>query len=67
MNVHVFNIGIICIMGKNYSDSWHSIKNTKDLTVKQMFDIFAKLVSERDEIYGVRTIDWEILHGSICL
>ena len=46
-------------MGKNYSDNWHSIKNTKDLTMKQMFDISAKLVSEQDEIYGVKTIDWE--------
>ena len=46
-------------MGKNYSDKWHSIKNTKDLTMKQMFDISAKLVSEQDEIYGVKTNDWE--------
>ena len=46
-------------MGKNYSDNWHSIKNTKDLTMKQMFDISAKLVSEQGEIYGVKTIDWE--------
>ena len=46
-------------MRKNYSDSWHSIKNTEDLTMKQMFDISAKLVSEQDEIYGVKTIDWE--------
>ena len=46
-------------MGKNYSDIWHSIKNTKDLTMKQMFDISAKLVSEQDEIYGVKTSDWE--------
>ena len=46
-------------MGKNYSDNWHSIKNTKDLTMKQMFDISAKLVSEQDEIYGVKTIDRE--------
>ena len=48
-------------MWKNYSDNWHSIKNTKDLTMKQMFDISAKLVSEQDEIYGVKTIDWESL------
>ena len=47
------------LMVKNYSDNWHSIKNTKDLTMKQMFDISAKLVSEQDEIYGVKTIDWE--------
>ena len=44
-------------MGKNYSDNQHSIKNTKDLTMKQIFDISAKLVSEHDEIYGVKTID----------
>ena len=46
-------------MGKNYLDNWHSIKNSKDLTMKQMFDISAKLVSEQDEIYGVKTINWE--------
>ena len=47
-------------MGKNYSDNWHSIKNTKDLSMKQMFDISEKLVSEQsDEIYGVKTINWE--------
>ena len=47
-------------MGKNYSDTWHSIKNTEDLTMKQMFDISEKLVSEQtDEIYGVKTINWE--------
>ena len=43
-------------MGKNYSDNWHSIKNTKDVTMKQMFDISSKLVSEQDEIDGVKTI-----------
>ena len=46
-------------MGKNYSDNWHSIKNTKDLTLKQMFDISARLVSEQDEISGMETIGWE--------
>ena len=46
-------------MGKNYSDNWHAIKNTKDLRMKQMFDIPEKLVSEHDEIYGVKTINWE--------
>ena len=54
--------------GKNYSDHLHSIKNTEDPTMKQMFDISEKLISEQsDEIYGVRTISWETLHGSICL
>ena len=46
--------------GKNCSDNWHSIKNTEDLTMKQMFDISEKLTSEQsDEIYGVKTINWE--------
>ena len=41
-------------VGKNYSDNWHSVKNTEDLT---MFDTSEKLVSEQsDEIYGV--FDW---------
>ena len=47
-------------MGKNYSDNWHSIKNTEDLTMKQMFDISEKLTSEQsDEICGVETSNWE--------
>ena len=47
-------------MGENYSDNWHSIKNTEDLTMKQMFDISEKMISEQsDEIYGVKTINWE--------
>ena len=38
----------------------HSIKNTKDLTMKQMFDISEKLIAEQsDEIYGINTISWE--------
>ena len=41
-------------MGNNHSDNWHSIQNTKDLTMKQMFDTSAKFVSEQDEIYGVK-------------
>ena len=39
-------------MGKNYLNNWHSIKNTKDLTVKQMFDISTRLVSEQNGISG---------------
>ena len=46
--------------GKNYSDNWHSIKNTEDLKMKQMFDISEKLIVGRsDEIYGVKTIIWD--------
>ena len=47
-------------MEKNYSDNLHSIKNTEDLTMKQMFDISEKLTSEQsDEIYGISAISWE--------
>ena len=33
--------------------------NTTDLTLKQMFDISTRLVSEKDEISGLETIGWE--------
>ena len=46
-------------MGKNFQNNQNSIVNTADLTLKQMFDISAKLVSEQDEISGLETIGWE--------
>ena len=46
-------------MGKNYLNNCHSIVNTKDLTLRQMFDISTRLVSEQDEISGLETIGWE--------
>ena len=46
-------------MGKNYLNTCHSIANTEDLTLKQMFDTSAKLVSVQDEISGLETIGWE--------
>ena len=46
-------------MGKKYLDNRHSITNTKDLTLKQMFDFSARLVSEQNEISGLETIGWE--------
>ena len=46
-------------MGKNYLSNCQSIANTTDLTLKQMFDISTRLVSEQDEISGVETIGWE--------
>ena len=53
MNVHVFDIGRICILGEELREILQSIKNTgKDLTMKQMFDISEKLIAEQsDEIY----------------
>ena len=58
-NVHVCNIGISSIHGKNYLNNCQSIVNTTGLTLKQMFDISAKLVAEKDEISGLETIGWE--------
>ena len=46
-------------MGKNFQNNRNSIATTTDLTLKQMFDISAKLVSEQDEISGLETIGWE--------
>ena len=46
-------------MGKNYQNNCNSIANTKDLTLKQMFDISTRLVSEQDEISGLETTGWE--------
>ena len=46
-------------MGKNYLNNCQSIANTTDLTLKQMFDISTRLVSEQDDISGLETIGWE--------
>ena len=46
-------------MGKNYLNNCQSIANTKDLTLRQMFDISTRLVSEQDEISRLETIGWE--------
>ena len=45
-------------MGKNFSTIQNFIMNSEDLTLKQMFDITAKLVSEQDEIHGLDNIHW---------
>ena len=46
-------------MRKNFQNNRNSVANTTDLTLKSMFDIFAKLVTEQDEISGLETIGWE--------
>ena len=46
-------------MGKNSLHNCQSIVNTTDLTLKQMFDISTRLVSEQNEISGLETIGWE--------
>ena len=46
-------------MGKNFVDNENSIKNSTDLTLKKMFDISEKLVSEQEEINNVDKIYWK--------
>ena len=46
-------------MGKNFLDNQNSIKNSTDLTLKKMFDVSAKLVSEHEEIFNLDKIQWE--------
>ena len=46
-------------MGKNYLNNCQSIVNTKDLTLRQMFDVSTRLVFEQNEISGLETIGWE--------
>ena len=45
-------------MGKNFMDTQNSMMNSRDLTLKQMFDITLKLVSEQDEINNLDKIHW---------
>ena len=46
-------------MGKNFSTIQKFIMNSEDLTLKQMFDITSKLVSDQDEINCLDNIHWE--------
>ena len=52
-------MNVATFMGKNFQDNQNAIMNTSDLTLKKMFDISAKLVSEQDEIFKEDTIPWE--------
>ena len=45
-------------MGKNFLDNQNSIMNSRDLTLKHMFDITFKLVSEQHEINNLDNIQW---------
>ena len=45
-------------MGNNFMDIQNSTMNSRDLTLKHMFDIISKLVSEQDEINNLENIQW---------
>ena len=54
-------------MGKNYLNNCQSIANTTELTLKLMFDISTRLVSEQDEIpilYCVLVRSNRTMHGN---
>ena len=46
-------------MAKNFSKFQNFIMNSEDLTLKQMFDVTAQLVNDKDEIHGLDKIQWE--------
>ena len=46
-------------MGKNFSTIQNFMKNSEDLTLKQMFDVTAQLVNDQEEIHGLDKIQWE--------
>ena len=46
-------------MGQNFLDNENTIMNSGDLTLKHMFDISEKLVSEQEEINNVDKIYWK--------
>ena len=59
-NVYVFAIVSICILGKELlrQFAFHQ-KYRENLTLKQMFEISGKSISEQsDEIFGVSPISW---------
>ena len=53
-------------MGKNFLDNQNSIMNSTDLTLKKMFDISEKLVSEQEEINNVDKFIGKNIHRNIC-
>ena len=60
VNVCVFYITSISIHGEELLRQFAFHQNTEDLTMKQMFDMSEKLISEQsDEIHGVSTINGE--------
>ena len=55
-------------MGKNFMDNQNSIMNSTDLTLKKMFVITLKMVSEQEEINNLdkNQLGKELIHGSNC-
>ena len=45
-------------MGNNFSNIQNFIMNSRDLNLKQMFDVTAELVNDQEEIHGLDKIHW---------
>ena len=45
--------------GDDYLDNLHSTNNHSQGTMKQLFDVTRKLISEQTEIQGISLIDWQ--------
>ena len=54
----VVTMNAATFMGKNFSPILSFIVNSRDLTLKQMFDNTAKLVCEQEEINNLENIFW---------
>ena len=46
-------------LGKDYSDSLHSIKNQSKRTLKQLLNVTEKLIRDQEEISGIPVINWQ--------
>ena len=55
----VATLNAATFMGKNFSTIQNFIKNSEDLTLKQMFDVTAQLVNNQEQIHGLDKIQWE--------
>ena len=49
-------------MGKNFSTIQSVVKNHEDLTMKQMFDVFAQFVNDQEEIHCLDHDDETVLN-----
>ena len=53
-------------MGKNYQNNCHSISNTTDLTLEQMFDISTKLCLNKMRSQDWKRFAWKNTYGNVC-
>ena len=53
-------------MGKNFQDNQNSIMNNADLTLKQMFDISAKLLQNKMRSQIWKRLVGTNIHGNVC-